>query len=154
MRFFGSPLRRTTVAAVSLAGVCALGGCGGSQVHDYCSALNADQHQFAAMLDGQSPTALLHDLPMLESLRSKAPSDIADDWQLLVTAVHGLKSALARAHVKPADFHHGRPPAGLPAAQRRAIADAAGQIADSATVNAANNIDQEARDVCKVNLGL
>lgn len=130
-----------------------MAGCG-NQIHDYCSALNADQKQFASMLDGQSPTALLHDLPMLESLRAKAPDDIADDWQLLVTAVRGLKQALAHAHVKPTDFHGGKPPAGLSGADRRAIASAADQIADTATVTAANNIDQEARDVCKLNLGL
>ena len=55
--------------------------------------------------------------------------------------------------MKPSDFEDGKPPAGLSAAERKAIADAASQIRTEEVVEAASGIEQQARDVCKVNFG-
>ena len=72
----------------------------------------------------------------------------------LLRAVEGLDEAIDDAGVKPSDFEDGKPPAGLSAADQKAIADAAGQITTDDVVAAATGIEQQARDVCKVNLGL
>jgi hypothetical protein len=56
--------------------------------------------------------------------------------------------------VRASDFKGGKPPAGLSPADQKAIAEAAGQVATDDVVAAATGIEQEARDVCKINMGL
>ena len=48
----------------------------------------------------------------------------------------------------------GKAPAGLSKEDQQAIAEAAGQITTEEVIAAASGIEQQARDVCKVNLGL
>jgi hypothetical protein len=91
---------------------------------------------------------------MLHDLASNAPKDLADDWQVFVGALDGLEKALKDAGVKPSDFQDGKPPAGLSAAHREAIKGAADQVASDDVSQAASSIEQEGRDVCKVNLGI
>ena len=55
--------------------------------------------------------------------------------------------------MKPADFEDGKPPAGTQRRGRKAIAEAADQVATDEVSQAASGIEQQARDVCKVNLG-
>lgn len=144
-------------AAAAVAGTLVLGlgatGCGGSSVDDYCSALKADRKQFAAIGDASSPAAALDSLPMLHDLAKKAPQDIADDWHTFLAALDALQQALHQAGVKASDFQDGKPPAGLSATDRQAITEAADGLSQQDTVAAGQTIDQEARDVCKVNLG-
>ena len=101
-----------------------------------------------------SPSALLDGLPMLRDLAEDSPDDLADEWQTLIRALDGLDDAIREAGVEPADFQDGKPPAGLSASDQKAIADAAGQIGADEVVQATSGIEQQARDVCKVNLGL
>ena len=56
--------------------------------------------------------------------------------------------------MKASDFKGGKPPAGLSPADKQAIADAAYRISSDDVVASASGIEQQARDVCKVNLGL
>jgi len=148
------------VGALVLAG--ALSGCGnpvtwitgGNAIDDYCGDLSSHQVAFADMFAAGTSDALLKNLPMLEQIAGKAPSDIADDWQNLLTPIQGLQKALDAAGVKATDFHDGVPPAGTNAAARKQIAQAAALLAAPAATNAATAIDQEARDVCKLNLGM
>jgi hypothetical protein len=132
----------------------ALAGCGQDQEDRYCSALSGDRKQFAAMIADGSPTALVTNLPMLEDLAGKAPDDLSDEWQAFLAAIRGLHDALADAGVAPSAFRDGKPPAGLDEADRTAIREAADQLSSDPTVQAASGIDQEARDVCKINLGM
>lgn len=127
---------------------------GGNSIDDYCAALNADQKTFAAMFADGSATALLNHLPMLQDLAGQAPDDIADDWQTFVTALQGLHDALTKAGLKPSAYVGGKPPSGLSTRDRERITVAADQLSAQNTVQAAGSIDQEARDVCKTNLGL
>jgi hypothetical protein len=129
-------------------------GCGGSQEDRYCTALKGDRVEFAAMVGDGSPTALVTHLAMLEELAGKAPDDLGDEWQAFLTPIRGLRDVLHDAGVAPSDYHDGTPPAGLSAAQRTAISQAADHLASDSTVSAATGIDQQARDVCKVNLGM
>lgn len=125
---------------------------GGNDVQDYCSALKGDQKQFAEMME--SPSALVSSLPMLDDLADKAPDDLTDEWQTFTTAVKGLRDALHDAGVKPSEYVDGKAPAGLGVADIKAISDAADELSSQATVDAANGIDDQARDVCKLNLGI
>jgi hypothetical protein len=129
-------------------------GCGKDRIQTYCDDLGAHQKQIADMLDSGSPDALLGRLDLLKQLAAKSPSDLEDEWARFVHAVEGLDAALRHAHVKPSQFVGGKPPAGVSAADEKSIVDAADELSSDDTVSAASGIEQEARDVCKINLGL
>lgn len=127
---------------------------GSNAIDDYCVDLGSHQAQFADMFAAGTPDALLKNLPMLEQIAAKAPSDIADDWQNFLTPVQGLAKALEAAGIRPDDYHDGLPPAGTSSAVREQIARAAALLATPSATSAASSIDQQARDVCKLNLGM
>ena len=145
---------RRTVLGLVVALLLSLSGCGGSTVEDYCKDLGEHRKQMADMVASQSPTALLSHLPMLRDLAEKSPDDLKDEWQTFLDAVEGLDKAIDRSGVKASDFKGGRPPAGLSETDQKAIADAAGEIRTAEVVQAASGIEQQARDVCKINFGL
>jgi hypothetical protein len=142
------------VAASSVLVLLAATGCGGSSVEDYCAQLDQDRTKLADIVSSESPTALLTNLPLLRGLAEKSPEDLADEWQTFIGALEGLDRALDRAGVKPSAFVGGKPPAGLSASDRQQVADAAAQIETDDVVAAVSGIEQQGRDVCKVNLGL
>jgi hypothetical protein len=144
---------RAIVAALAVALLLPLAGCG-DPTKSYCSDLEAHRKQIADMLDSDSPSALLDGLPMLHDLADKAPQDLSDEWQTYLVALDGLDKAIKHAGVRASDFKGGKPPAGLSPADQKAIAEAAGQVATDDVVAAATGIEQEARDVCKINMGL
>ena len=145
-------MRRSAIAWVAVL-LLALAGCG-DPTEDYCSELKQDRKEFAEMLDSESSSALLGNLPMLRDLAEKSPEDLSDEWQTYLRAIEGLDKAIKDAGVKPSDFDGGKAPAGLSKADQKSIAEAAGQITTEEVITAASGIEQQARDVCKINLGL
>jgi hypothetical protein len=145
---------RLAGALLALALLAALTGCGENSIESYCSDLREHREEMAEMIESSSPSALLSHLPMLHDLADEAPQDLADEWQVFVGALDDLDQAIEDAGVQPSDFEDGKPPAGLSAAERKAIEDAATQIQSEDVVQAASGIEQQGRDVCKVNLGL
>ncbi len=145
---------RRVVLGLVVALLLSLSGCGGNTVDDYCQDLGEQRKQMADMVASQSPTALLSHLPMLRELAGKAPEDLKDEWQTFLDAVEGLDKAIRRAGVKASDFKDGQPPAGLSETDQKTIAHAAGEIRTDEVVQAASGIEQQARDVCKINFGL
>ncbi len=91
---------------------------------------------------------------MFEDLQGKAPADVADDWQLLVSRITALRTALDEAHVDAASYDPRHPPAGLTAEQRTAIRRAAAGIAAADTQQASTDLQQEVLDVCHTPLEL
>ncbi len=146
-------MRRMLVALV-VALLLPVAGCGESRIQSYCDDLGAHRKQIADMLDSTSPDALFSHLPLMKQLAQESPTDLQNQWQTFLDAVEGLQKALSHAHVKPDQFVGGKPPVGLSAADRSAITDAADQLSSDDVVTAASGIEQEARDVCKINLGL
>ena len=126
-------------------------GCGGNSEDAYCAALKSDQTIFA---DDGTGVALITNLPRLEALAARAPDDLDDEWQTFTTALESLRDAIKAAGLKPSDFVDGKPPAGTTAAARTAIAQAANELSDDDVVTAASGIEQQAKDVCKLQLGL
>jgi hypothetical protein len=141
--------------AASLVAVLLLGsaGCGSSE-KDYCAALKGDQELFAEMQDDTSGLALLKHRSDLHDLADQAPDDLADEWQTFLGAVDAFASTLRGVGVAPDDFKDGQPPAGLSATDRTLIANAASELSSPDVVEAANGIEQQAKDVCKLQLGL
>lgn len=130
-------------------------GCGGDPIEDYCGEVREHREQIAEMVSSEDgPSALLDGLPLLRDLAEAAPDDISDEWQTFLNAVENLDAALEDAGVPPEEFDDGRPPEELSAAERRAVADAANGLTTDEVAGAASGIEQQARDVCKVNFGL
>ena len=152
MRVLRSAIARTV--SVLLVVLASVSGCGQDPIDAYCSDLGAHRKQIADMLDSTSPDALFARLGLMKGLAEKAPSDLQDEWQTFLDAVEGLHDALRHAGVEPSDFVDGKPPEGLAPADQKAIIDAADQLSSDDVVQAASGIEQEARDVCKINLGL
>jgi hypothetical protein len=146
-------VRRLLAAVVAVALAVVLAGCG-NQEKTYCAALNSDQAKFAELQDDTSGVGLLNQLPMLRRLADKAPDDLDDEWQTFLGALEEFDDTLREAGVKPDDFVDGKPPVGLTAAVRTRIAAAANALSSSDVVSAANGIEQHAKDVCKLQLGL
>jgi hypothetical protein len=145
---------RHLAAAAALALLASLSGCGQDPIDAYCSDLGSHRKQLSDMLDSTSPDALLARRDVLNGLAEKSPPDLQDEWQTFLNAVNDLQSALKHAGVKASQFTAGKPPAGLSAADQKAIVDAADELSSDDVVAAATGISQEATDVCKINLGL
>jgi hypothetical protein len=79
---------------------------------------------------------------------------VADDWELLVTRIRALDTALHDADVDPATYDARHPPAGLSAEDRGLIRRAAAQLAASDTQQAFATVQQEVLDVCHTPLEL
>ncbi|RLV50222.1 hypothetical protein D9V37_05750 [Nocardioides mangrovicus] len=142
-------MRRLAVAAVLLL---VASGCG-SQRERYCSALKTDQKQLSQILSTSDPGGLITGLPTLKALGAKAPDELTDEWQTFLNAVEGLRDALDAAGVKPSQYRDGLP-ASVTGAKKQAVVDAADTLASDGVVDAANGIETQARDVCKLDLGL
>jgi len=144
---------RLSVGALAVVLLAAPQACGDPE-KDYCSALEADQQMFAEMQDDPSGLGLLKQRSALRRLADKAPDDLSDEWQTLLGALDSLATTLDETGVDPGDFVGGKPPAGLSAADRTRIGNAASELSSADVVEAANGIEQQAKDVCKLQLGL
>ena len=128
------------------------GGCGSGG--SYCSTVRDHQAELGSIAHSGAGSALISALPIFEDLRSRAPADVSDDWQLLVTRIESLDTALRHAGVDPATYDAARPPAGLSAEDRALIVKAAARLAASDTRQALATVQQEVLDVCHTPLDL
>jgi hypothetical protein len=146
-------VRAASAAALAIVLVGGLAGCGDRE-KSYCAALEADQEKFATVQEDAGGVGLLKLRTTLHALAEKAPDDLTDEWQTLLGAIDAFAQTLDDAGVKPGDFVNGQPPAGLSEAARTRIASAASELSSTDVVEAANGIEQQAKDVCKLQLGL
>ena len=150
-------MSRPVAGVVLLAlGAALLGGLTGCGEEDrfaaYCDEVLEQQEPLSEALGGGGPTALIEALPSFQALQAEAPSDISDEWGLLVGRIENLVEALDEAGVDPATYDRDDPPSGLSEEDRTAIDAAAGELATPATAAALEGVQQQARDVCKAPL--
>jgi hypothetical protein len=143
--------RRAAVALAVALVVPWLSACGGQS---YCDAVEAHQADLGSITQSGSKTALLQALPIFETLRDKAPADVSADWQLVVTRIQALQTALEHAHVDASTYDPRHPPAGLSQENRMLIRRAAADLAAPDTVQALTKLQQEVLDVCHTPLEL
>jgi hypothetical protein len=145
---------RTLLAAlVATTLLSSLAACGDDE-DSYCGALKSDQEMFAEMQEDTSGLGLLQHRATLRSLAEEAPDDLADEWQTLLGALDAFAGTLDEVGVAPDEFVDGQPPSSLDDAERKRVADAADELSSEDVVEAANGIEQHAKDVCKLQLGL
>ena len=144
--------RRLTTLATGLLALPLLAGCGHGQT--YCAAVMDHQSDLGSIAGRGDRAALIEALPIFEDLEGKAPDDVADDWELLVTRIRALDTALHDADVDPATYDARHPPAGLSAEDRGLIRRAAARLAASDTQQAFATVQQEVLDVCHTPLEL
>lgn len=133
-----------------------LAGCGSEEGDRsaYCNDLRGEQETFGEMANSSDPAVLIKQLPTLEALGDKAPDDLRDEWQVFLNALRDLRAALKKADVGVGEFGPGKVPSDLTVADAKAIKDAADQLSSEDVVAAANGIEQQARDVCHLQLGI
>ncbi|MBB6629471.1 hypothetical protein H5V45_19250 [Nocardioides sp. KIGAM211] len=147
-------MRRTAVAVAVLALLPLASACGGTPKEEYCAAVKDHQAELTDLVGSGGDDALIKALPIFEELQDKALSDIADEWQQVVSRIKALQGALEDAGVDPASYDRDKPPAGLDDDQRAAIDAAARELGSGPTLAALQAVDQEARDVCQTPLTL
>jgi hypothetical protein len=126
----------------------------GSDQDSYCDAVEEHQQELSEIVGGGDPDALIQALDVFRDLQDQAPDDITDEWQQVVDRIAALDSALDDAGVDPATYDRDHPPADLTEEQAAAIDAAATELGSGTTLRALQDLDQQARDVCKTPLTL
>lgn len=140
---------RRWLAGVLVVAALSATGCGGDE--SYCDRVKDEADSLGRISEQGGPGAFLKALPTLEELADNAPSDLKDEWQTFIDALHGLRDALADAGVD-ADQLGSKLPAGLTPAERRRIHGSAALLASPEVIAAVRGIEQQAKDVCKTPL--
>lgn len=125
-------MRILAVATLLAAGL-AVTACASEQ-EQWCGHVEDAAPDLAKALDtGGSKKGLVEALPILRDLADDAPEDVRGEWRTLVDAVGALDDALA-AH------------------DEKATRQAALKLASPDVQDAADTVEQEARDVCHTSL--
>ncbi|GAB3784542.1 hypothetical protein [Nocardioides ungokensis] len=144
---------RTWIAVLALTLLPLAAGCG-NRTDDYCSAVKDHQEELTKITGDGGQDSLIKALSIFEDLQGKAPSDITDEWQQVVSRIKALDDALQAAGVDPATYDRTKPPQGLTTEQKARIDAAARELGSGETLAALQGLDQEARDVCQTSLTL
>jgi hypothetical protein len=139
---------------VGVALVLLLAGCQ-SQQEAYCSAVREERDTIVELTreaDRGRDGVVEDSIAVFERLRDQAPDDLVDEWDTYLRAWRGLESALDRAGVSESQFRKGEQPEGVGDEQYAAVRAAAEQLRSPRVVDAASGIEQQAQDVCKVDL--
>ncbi|VXB69375.1 conserved hypothetical protein [Nocardioides sp. AX2bis] len=141
-----------TLLAALLLGPGLLTACSGDPVEDYCAEVEDQREPLSEVTSEGGPTALLEALPAFEELRQASPTDLRDDWDVVVDRLTALDDALARAGVDPATYDAEEQAGDLAEDERTAVESAARQLATPEMVRALEAVQQQARDVCGTSL--
>lgn len=151
-----SRVHRAAAASLGLLLVTSLTACA-SETDSYCEDLQAQKQKLADLaLESGKPgkDVLGQTLDVWRDLRDKAPGDIEDEWTTLVFALEGLVDAFHQAGTTPDKFNPASPPPGVSKQEAQNLRDAAAELASERVRKAGDAVEQHARDVCKVDLGL
>ena len=135
--------------------LCALGllvtGCK-SDTEKYCDEVKAQQQRLTDIAANPDPARIFAVLPPYEALAAKAPDDIKADWATVIDRYQQLQSALSDVDVTPEQYADNKWRQGLTEEQVNGVLRAAAGLADPATREALNSVQQQARDVCQTPL--
>ena len=141
-------LTTTAILVVSLTAGCA------DQTEAYCDTLADNRQVLTDLADtAASPGGNIFErsLPVFDELREAAPDTLVDEWDTFIFAWEGLAATFEAAGVDPSEYRGGATPE-ITAQDRSAIEDAAEHLNSSRVVDATTAIEQQALDVCDVDL--
>lgn len=126
------------------------------ETETYCGELRDQQAVLEDLAErsGEGEDTLDETVEVLRGLQERAPGDIADEWTTVLFAYEGLVDAFRAAGVEPGGYDPEDPPAGVSRREADRIRDAAAELTSARVLGAANALEQHARDVCDVDLGL
>ena len=127
-------MRAGVVSLVLLAAT--LVACSDDPYADYCEVVTDNQEELTRIIGEGGPDVLLRALPVFRELEDAAPSDIRDDWAIVVNGLTALETALDDADVDPATFTSDEVLDGLSDAERDRISAAAGDLTNPDSVAA------------------
>lgn len=146
-------VRRTLASVMGTVLVASLAGCA-TDTERYCDTLSERKQTLTDLAVARDGDVLGQTLDVLRDLRDEAPSDIEDEWSTLVFAYETLADAFDAAGTSPGDYDPAAPPEGVTEQQVQRIEGAAAELRSGRVMQAADGLEQHARDVCKVDLGL
>ncbi|WP_109508891.1 hypothetical protein [Nocardioides speluncae] len=147
---------RSPIALLVALGVLAgaVSGCGKDAQEAYCDEVKASQEELGKITGDGGADALLRALPILEELGEQAPSDIKDEWKILLSRVQAFEKAVDETGVDPATYDPKEPPKDLTAAEKTRLEEAASDLLASDTQEASQAVTQHSLDVCKTPISL
>lgn len=125
-----------------------------SETETYCGDLAERRDELTELAASPDADALQETLGVLGELRDSAPADIEDEWSTLVFAYETLVAAFDAAGTSPGEYDPANPPEGVTESESRRIEGAAADLGSRRVLAAADGLEQHARDVCDVDLGL
>ncbi len=142
--------------ALLLAGTAACSGGGGDE-EDYCASFldrrqelsDLATRQSEAAKDGEGVDVLSPTLAAFEDLRSRAPTELRDEWDTLVFAYRDLAEAVESSGLDPVEFQVGEVPEGLAPADRKVLSRVASKLGAPRVVEAASGIEGYSAQVCE-----
>ncbi|GAA1929732.1 hypothetical protein [Nocardioides hwasunensis] len=138
---------RPPAAVLSLVALLAAG-CSSDPQETYCRAVEAHQGELTEIAASDDSGAVLDALDAYDDLASKAPRDIADDWEDVIVPLRDLQQALGDNGVDPSAYSAEKPPAGVDQTAQGEIEAAAREVGSERTVAAMAAVEQQALDVC------
>jgi hypothetical protein len=132
--------------------------CGGADdkgADGYCGTLKDEKAVLARLADQAGEPGkdvLTPTLGALGRLREAAPRELRDEWDTVYYAWDAMVDAVEEAGVDPADFRPGRTPEGVSAADARRLGEVAAQLGSARVVDASRGLEDQATQVCGVEL--
>jgi hypothetical protein len=130
----------------------ALAACGQDEP-DYCTALKSEQRTLTTLADRadqRNGDVLTPTLAAFGRLRDAAPQQLSDEWDTVVFAYRALADAVKEAGVDPAAYRPGKRPAGVTRGEAKHLAGVAAELESPRVIDAVTGIEDQARQVCKV----
>jgi hypothetical protein len=147
-------MRRAQTTIALLLAISVAGGCGQDEQEAYCEQVKAKQEELGKVTGDGGPDALIRALPILKELGGEAPSDIKDEWKILLTRVEAFEKTVDETGVDPATYDSKKPPKDLTAAEKARLENAASDLLASDTQEASRAVTQHSLDVCKTPISL
>lgn len=126
----------------------------GDEQDGYCAAVADNQEALAEHLGSKDPDGLLEAIDIFRELQDRAPSDITDEWQALVSGIGGLQEAVEAAGADPDTYDPASPPPDVTSEEQKEIRAASRRMTSPETLQALKAVDQQVRDVCHTPLFL
>lgn len=136
--------------------VASLTGCA-SATEKYCGAVKGDRaalQRLSSSASDPKSDVVGDSLTIFDDLRDLAPEDVADEWDTFVFAWQGLADELKAAGVDAAGYSLDKRPAGVTEKQYADIKGAAEDLRSARVLDAARGIEDHAKEICKVDLGV